>query len=90
VPALAVGACEGMWSCSTAVNGLIGSEGCTWELDCDYLDELRTIECDGETCTCLEDGNPTGECAASIGVCTDDFGAATECCGWTNAFGDPV
>lgn len=59
-----------------------GGDSCSLGRECDGLEEYV---CEGDTCTCTEDGVPGTTCP-SRGFCAADFDAqaeaAQDCCGW--------
>ena len=78
----AIDACEGD-VCSVGVGGGVGECGIIEEC----ADGIRQMNCSGETCVCLVDDEPVGECAND--VCLDDepdpsaiHDKALSCCGF--------
>lgn len=74
-------ACGGDEVC--AMNGGAGEGRCSLGRECEGRTE--EIQCDGETCRCVVDGEP-GEGCADMGVCALELeaqvAAAQACCGW--------
>jgi hypothetical protein len=71
-------------SCDVSGGGDVGGTTCEWAWSC-YGRPGRAVVCEGETCTCFEEGAITGTCEAN-GVCAEApeaFGAfALDCCGF--------
>lgn len=80
--------------CGGSSNGQSG-EACFFEKSCEYGEFggdalIREIQCEGEACTCLENGLEVGSC--TYDACADsgfwdeeDLWSADEqaCCGWS-------
>jgi hypothetical protein len=70
-------------SCDWGAGGDLRGSACSLFVQCPG-DPEREMQCDTQTCTCLEDGVMTGSCAAE-GVC-EDLDAiqerGPECCGF--------
>jgi hypothetical protein len=62
-----------------------GPDTCSYGYAC-ANSPAQEIRCEGDTCTCLVDGEPTGTCGSSEGFCDlepyDKGDIAFECCGF--------
>lgn len=73
--------CGGSSVCE--MGGGAGGSKCSVSRECDGT--VEDFQCDGETCTCVVDGE-AGEGCEDVGVCALDLEgqivAAQSCCGW--------
>lgn len=56
--------------------------GCVVELECGEAEPLHTVQCDGESCSCIIEGEVVGQCELDQAICDMDVSAAEACCGW--------
>ncbi|HEY0135421.1 MAG TPA: hypothetical protein VGB85_15160 [Nannocystis sp.] len=69
--------------CTASIGTSEDNTECSYSVECPNQPS-REIQCAGETCTCLEDGEEVGQCPA-MDVCmnVDDLTSkAMDCCGF--------
>ncbi|WAS89754.1 hypothetical protein [Nannocystis punicea] len=64
-----VESCTGQKACEYEANGTVDGSACSIDFEC-IGEPPQAMQCDTETCTCIEDGSTTGTCA-SEGICAN-------------------
>ncbi|MBZ5711978.1 hypothetical protein [Nannocystis pusilla] len=55
--------CTGQKACDYEANGAVDGSACSIDFEC-IGEPPQTMQCDTETCNCIEDGSTTGSCAS--------------------------
>lgn len=55
--------CTGQNACDYEANGQVDGSACSIDFEC-IGEPPQAMQCDTETCTCIEDGSTTGTCAS--------------------------
>ncbi len=94
-----VAECDDQFTCSSGISVPLDGSGCTVTSICNPSDpDTLEMECDTETCTCIDNGEITGECPVEDVCMADPLDPiefdemvtvfVEQCCGWED-FGDP-
>jgi hypothetical protein len=69
--------------CEAGVGGGEEPGECSFQYSCPD-EPVYEVVCDGDSCTCLEDGVEVGGCSEAVDFCEEvgEPGPANDCCGW--------